>query len=201
MAADNRRLKKNNEVGRNTDVEDGIKENQACKEAQATTAEAQEDTGVAREGEDTPDLDLGDQGDSEVTREGEDTPELGQGDRGDTEATREGEDNPELDREDRGDVEATREGEETPELDLRDRGDIKETRWITPVITKEEENPGREGDTREDEGSRDTNQTGPCLRYQAKNEEEEPKYQAGELSREATKHRSFQATDQGPRTG
>ena len=49
------------------------------------TAESQEDTGVAREGEDTPNLDLGDQGDSEVTREGEDTPKLDQGDRGDTE--------------------------------------------------------------------------------------------------------------------
>ena len=90
MADDDRRLEKNNEVGRNTDVEDGIKKNQACKVAQEATAEAQEDTGVAREGEDTPDLDLGDQGDSEVTREGEDTPELGLGDRGNTKATRAG---------------------------------------------------------------------------------------------------------------
>ena len=53
-------------------------------------------TGVAREGEDNPEQDLGDRGDSEVTREGEDTPELGQGDRGDTEATREGEDKPDV---------------------------------------------------------------------------------------------------------
>ena len=45
----------------------GRARDQACKVAQEATAEAQEDTGVAREGEDTPDLDLGDQGDSEVT--------------------------------------------------------------------------------------------------------------------------------------
>ena len=69
MVDDDRRLE-NNEVGRNTDAEDRIKRNQACKVAQVATAEAQEDTGVAREGEDTPNLDLGDQGDSEVTREG-----------------------------------------------------------------------------------------------------------------------------------
>ena len=54
MADDDRRLEKNNEEGRNTDVEDGSKKNQACKVAQVATAEAQEDTGVAREGEDTP---------------------------------------------------------------------------------------------------------------------------------------------------
>ena len=53
MADDDRRLENNNEVGRNTDVEDGSKKNQACKVAQVATAEAQEDTGVAREGEDT----------------------------------------------------------------------------------------------------------------------------------------------------
>ena len=70
MADDDGRPEKNNREGRNIDAEDGIKENQACKEAQVTTAESQEDTGVAREGEDTPNLDLGDQGDSEVTREG-----------------------------------------------------------------------------------------------------------------------------------
>ena len=46
------------------------------------------------------------------------------------------------------------------------------------MITKEEENPGREGDTREDEGSRNTYQTAPCLRYQAEKEEEEAKNQA-----------------------
>ena len=49
MAGDDRRLENNNEVGRNTDAEDGIKKkNQACKVAQVVTAEAQEDTGVAR---------------------------------------------------------------------------------------------------------------------------------------------------------
>ena len=88
MADDDGHPEKNNGEGRNIDVEDG-KKTQACKEAQVATAESQEDTGVAREGEDTPDLDLGDQGDSEVTREGEDTPELGLGDRGNNKATRE----------------------------------------------------------------------------------------------------------------
>ena len=155
MADDDRRLEKNNEVGRNTDVEDGNKKNQACKVAQVATAEAQEDTGVAREGEETLNLDLGDRGDNKVTREGEETSKL-----------------------DRGDEEATREGEETPKLDLRDHEDIEATRCITPVITKEEEIPGREGDTREDEGSRNTYHTAPCLRYQAEKEKEEARNQA-----------------------
>ena len=70
MADDNRRLENNNEVGRNTDVEDGNKKNQACKVAQVATAEAQEDTGVAREGEDTPNLDLGGGGDPQAGPEG-----------------------------------------------------------------------------------------------------------------------------------
>ena len=68
------------------------------------------------------------------------------------------------------DFEATREGEETPELDLRDRADIEATRCITPVTTKEEENPGREGDTKEDEGSR---------------EEEEARYQSDQVPQDS----------------
>ena len=63
--------------------------------------------------------------------------------RGDIKATREGEETPELDLKGRGDGQATRKGEENPELDL---GCTK------PVITKEEESPGKVGDTREDEG-------------------------------------------------
>ena len=64
------------------------------------------------------------------------------------------------------DNEATREGEETPELDPRDRTNIEATGCITPVTTKEEENPGRGGDTKEDEGSR---------------EEEEARYQSDQV--------------------
>ena len=63
-------------------------------------------------------------------------------------------------------------------------------RCTKPVITKEEESPGKEGDTREDEGSRNTYQAAPCFRYQAK-EEEEPKYQAGEIHSEDAKLRNF----------
>ena len=85
--------------------------------------------------------------------------------------------------------------EETPELGLGNHRNIEATGWIKPVITKEEKNPGKEGDTREDEGSRNTYQAAPCLRYQAK-KEEEPKYQAGELHSEDAKLRTFQTKDQ-----
>ena len=162
-------------------TKDGNKENQACNRG---------DIKATREGEETPELDLKGRGDGQATREGEETPELDLGDRGDIKATREGEETSKLDLEDRGDEEATREGEETPKLDLGVRGDIKATGCIKPVITKEEESPGKEGDTREDEGSRNTYQAAPCLRYQAK-EEEEPKYQAGELHSEDAKLRTF----------
>ena len=103
MADDDRRLEWNNEVGRNTDE-------RGREQGEPSVQGHRKGTGVAREGEDNPEQDLGDRGDSEVTGEGEDTPELGLGDRADIEATREGEDNPELDLVDRGNVEATREG-------------------------------------------------------------------------------------------
>ena len=69
---------------------------------------------------------------------------------------------------DRGNTEAIREGGD-PELDLgirRNHEDIEATRCKTPVTTKEEENPGRGGDTKEDEGSR---------------EEEEARYQSDQV--------------------
>ena len=50
---------------------------QACKAAQVATTEAQEDTGVAREGEDTPGLDLGIRRNVEATRKGEGDPQAG----------------------------------------------------------------------------------------------------------------------------
>ena len=53
----------------------------------------------------------------------------------------------------RGEIEATREGEDTPKLDQVDREDIKATGYIKPVITKEEENPGKKGDTNKDKES------------------------------------------------
>ena len=137
------------------------------------------DTKATGEGEDTPKPDLEDREDIEATREGGNDPKLDREDRGDIKATVEGEDTPKPDLEDRGDIMATREGEETPKLDQVDREDIKATGYIKPVITKEEENPDREGDIREGKGSGNKYQNGLCLQYQAKNEEEEPKYQAG----------------------
>ena len=95
-------------------TKDGNKENQACN-----------------------------RGDIKATREGEETPELDLGDRGEIKATREGKNKPELDLVDRGDGEVTREGEETPELGLRNHENNEATRWIKPVINKEEESPAR----------------------------------------------------------
>ena len=48
------------------------------------------------------------------------------------------------------DTGATREGEETPERDQVERKDNKNkaTRYTEPVITKEEENPGKGGDNK-----------------------------------------------------
>ena len=124
MADDDRRL----EWAATVATKDGNRENQTCNRG---------DIKATREGEETPELDLGDRGDNKATREGEETSKL-----------------------DRGDKEATREGEETPELDLGVRGDIKANRCTKPVITKEDKSPGKEGDTRGDEGSRNTYQTG-----------------------------------------
>ena len=157
MVNDDRRLERNNGEGRHIDVEDE-KKTQACNRG---------DIEVTREGEETSLLDLksrgddkenqaSDRGKTEANREGED-PELGLGIRRNVEVTREGEENPKLDlRNYRGNTEVREGGD--PELDLgirRNHEDIEATRCKTPVTTKEEENPGKGGDTKEDEGSRE----------------------------------------------
>ena len=83
----------------------------------------------------------------------------------------------------RGEIEATGEGEETPKPDQENKGNIEATRYVGPVITKEEGNPGKEGDTREDKESKNKEeearyQSGLCHKYQVGNKKE-ARYQSG----------------------
>ena len=198
MAGTDAGVKRKNEVGVTLANGDGNKENRsvhklrhrryagATREGEETPKLDQEGRGntkATREGEETPKLDQVDPGNTEATREGEETPKL---DQGKNVATREGEETPKLDQVGRGENEATGEGEDTPKPDHENKGKIEATRYVGPVIIKEEGNPGKEGDTREEKESKTKNQAPEVKEHSQVSQLYHVRYLAG--SEEAREH-------------